>query len=69
MDVAEIEVMMAPKVLARHRDVRVNNVNEIFLLDCGCVAPCYMASFRNIRKQKSLESLVSCHESQAKGSA
>jgi hypothetical protein len=61
--------MMAPKVLALRRDVRVNNVNELFLPHRGCVAPCCIDNVRNIWKQKSLETLVSCHESQAKGSA
>ena len=31
-EVAEIEVMMAPKVLARCLDVKVNGLNEVFLL-------------------------------------
>ena len=31
-EAAEIEVMMAPKVLARRRDVRVNHLNGTFLL-------------------------------------
>jgi hypothetical protein len=31
-EVAEIAVMMAPKVLARCLDVEVNALNEVFLL-------------------------------------
>ena len=54
---------MAPKVLARHLDGRVNYLNETFLLPRRHVALCYRRSVRNIAKQKYF---ADCPESQTK---
>ena len=54
---------MAPKVLARHLDRRVNDLNETFLLPRRYVSPCCRASARNIAKQKYF---ADCPESQTK---
>jgi len=49
---AGIEIMNAPKVLARYLDVEVNGFNEVFSLPDWRVASCREASVRNITKQK-----------------
>src|ERR1700722_5376513 len=45
--------MMTPKVLARCLDVKVNGLNEVFLLHDWRVASCWGAKVRNIPKKKS----------------
>jgi hypothetical protein len=45
--------MMAPKVLAEHLEIRVNDLNDTFLPPGGDVARCCGGGARNISKQKS----------------
>jgi two-component system OmpR family response regulator len=59
----DIEVMIAPKAPLRRPKVRVNDLNEVFLLPRWHVALCCAGRDRNIAKQKSF---AECPESQTK---
>jgi hypothetical protein len=56
--------MMAPKVSAGSREVKIGDLNEAFLLPRQRVAVCCDDDIRNIPKQKSL---IGSPESEAKG--
>src|ERR1700712_157316 len=45
--------MIAPKIVARWPNVKVNDLNETFLSSYKDVAWCYAGGARNIRKQNS----------------
>jgi hypothetical protein len=50
--------MIAPKILARRLDVKVNGLNEVFVSPDWHVALCCGARVRNITKQKTFGSQI-----------